>query len=155
MKKEQKQINSGIYILEVKFFRNTKIIIQKFGEQNFPKGYYYYVGSGQKNLTKRVIRHFKKKKKIHWNIDYITSNLNVKTNSVCIINDQSKDEECNLVQILEKQFKLTHKIKNFGNSDCSKCFSHLLFSKNPIDQSQLLALYQSTVLFIPSDNEIF
>ncbi|ASJ12912.1 GIY-YIG nuclease family protein [Thermococcus thioreducens] len=35
------------------------------------KGYYVYVGSAMNSLEKRVARHFRKDKKLHWHIDFL------------------------------------------------------------------------------------
>jgi Uri superfamily endonuclease len=35
------------------------------------RGYYVYVGSAMNSLEKRVVRHFGRKKKLHWHIDYL------------------------------------------------------------------------------------
>ena len=35
------------------------------------RGYYVYVGSAMNSLEKRVARHFKKDKKLHWHIDFL------------------------------------------------------------------------------------
>ena len=34
-------------------------------------GYYVYVGSAMNSLEKRVARHFRRKKRLHWHIDYL------------------------------------------------------------------------------------
>ena len=34
-------------------------------------GYYVYVGSAMNSLEKRVARHFRKNKKLHWHIDFL------------------------------------------------------------------------------------
>ncbi len=35
------------------------------------KGYYVYVGSAMNSLERRVARHFRNEKKLHWHIDYL------------------------------------------------------------------------------------
>ncbi|MBK8946603.1 MAG: GIY-YIG nuclease family protein [Ignavibacteriae bacterium] len=150
----QKQINSGIYFLEIKILRKCCIEIKKFGRISFEKGFYYYVGSAQRNLKQRILRHHRKIKKLHWHVDFITANENSKIENIFTFPNNLKKEECFFVNFLETEFQLVHKIKNFGNSDCKNCTSHLLFSKNKIDYNHLFSRYQSTVLFIPSSNEI-
>ena len=34
-------------------------------------GYYVYVGSAMNSLEKRVARHFRREKRLHWHIDYL------------------------------------------------------------------------------------
>ena len=151
----QKQTeNSGIYVLEILVSKRLKLNHKIFSEKNFPKGYYYYIGSAQKNLHKRIQRHIKKTKKLHWHIDYLTSIKEILITNVFIIPNFKKENECKLVGQLENVFGLEHKIIGFGNSDCNECKSHLLYIKEKISYNQLCSLYQSTVLFIPSSSEI-
>ncbi|MCB0745660.1 MAG: GIY-YIG nuclease family protein [Ignavibacteriae bacterium] len=150
----QKQINSGIYILELKINHEFQFSHKIFGILKLRKGFYYYVGSAQKNLSQRIDRHIKKNKKLHWHIDFITTSKNVKVSRVFAISSANKSDECSLVKNLENQYNFTHPIKNFGNSDCNICESHLLYTPTKINHSHLFSLYQSTVLFIPSSKEI-
>ena len=151
----QKQTNnSGIYILEL-FSKDTfKIQYPKFNYKYFPAGFYYYVGSAQRNLKQRVHRHFNNSKKKHWHIDYLTDNKTIRLKKAYIIKQIGKEYECRVVKDLIEELKLEVKIKKFGNSDCNNCDSHLLYKEKPLSHNHLCSLYQSTVLFIPSSNEI-
>ena len=148
-------ISSGIYVLEIYAPSPFEVAIKKFSEVHFPKGYYYYIGSAQKNLGHRINRHLKLNKKLHWHIDYITSNIKINIKSILIFKDFPRDFECKLTGELQDQFSLIHIAKGFGNSDCNICESHLLYSKKLIDYNHLLSLYQSTVRLIPSSRETF
>lgn len=150
----QNIINSGIYILEIENKNGFEAKFERFGNQVLEKGYYYYVGSAQKNLTNRINRHLSKSKKIHWHIDNITSQKNVKISKIFVIPNADKNEECLAVNSIFCRFNLQFPIKNFGNSDCISCKSHLLFSKKRINYNHFCDLYQSIVCFIPSSNEI-
>jgi Uri superfamily endonuclease len=147
-----KTINSGIYILEIRLVENIKVVLGKNKEFDLPQGYYYYVGSAQKNLQSRVNRHRTKNKKIHWHIDHITSNYFADVLTVYTFENAKKEFECELRELIEKKFNLTHLIKNFGNSDCNKCESHLLYSKSPIESlisyKSLLSLDNFNSLYI-------
>ncbi len=149
-----KLIDSGIYIIELVLKSNVTITHPKFTDFIFPPSYYYYVGSAQKNLSARILRHLKKDKKLHWHIDYLTSNKNVMLSRAFIIEGNSKNEECILVSKLLKTTKMIIAAENFGNSDCRNCKSHLLKSSIALDYNHLLSLYQATVLFIPSSKLI-
>lgn len=50
---------------------NDKIIRTKAREFPLKAGYYVYVGSAMNSLEKRVERHFREDKKLHWHIDYL------------------------------------------------------------------------------------
>lgn len=146
--------DNGIYILELHSKSKFKIANNKFNEIIFPAGYYYYVGSAQKNLQSRLKRHAKKAKKLHWHIDYLTSHKNVILRNIYVLPGQLKKVECELTNkiITQKNFKII--VKGFGNSDCNSCESHLIYSKKKISYNHLCSLYQSTVLFIPSSSDI-
>jgi Uri superfamily endonuclease len=112
------------YILILKQNKNLSIEIGKVGKIFFKKGYYLYVGSGKRNLEKRLKRHIKREKNIHWHIDYLTSNLNFEIIEIYLF---EKLNECELAKkFIESNF---YYIKNFGSSDCH-CKSHLFFSEN-------------------------
>ena len=44
--------------------RDLRIHVGSLGTVEFKKGYYIYVGSGQKNLEKRIQRHKRRTKKV-------------------------------------------------------------------------------------------
>lgn len=112
------------YILILKLNENLSIEIGKFGNINFKKGFYIYIGSGKRNIKKRVERHIKKEKKAHWHIDYLTINKNFSINEIYFID---KIKECEVAEIFMKN-NIAY-IKNFGSSDC-KCKSHLFYFEN-------------------------
>lgn len=146
--------DSGIYILEIYLNRNIFISHPKFSEYKFSKGFYYYIGSAQRNLKARIIRHLSKDKKLNWHIDWLTINNNTKIKRIFILYDTPKIYECKLAQKLHNIIVDKTQLKGFGNSDCKSCYSHIYYSKLRINQSQLLALYHSTVLFMPSSSDI-
>jgi len=104
------------------------------GILNLKKGYYYYVGSAQKNLIQRIERHKRKRKKLHWHIDYLTTHSNISITNTLILENAAKQEECVLVSKLISLEKFSHPIKNFGNSDCNICESHLLYSATKLNR---------------------
>jgi len=110
----------GIYILVILLKKNITVKVGKLGKLKFDKGRYFYVGSGQNNLEKRIERHLSKKKNKFWHIDYLLDNKNVKVEKV-FIKKGGKKEECNVAFFLSKVGKA---VKGFGCSDC-KCKSHL------------------------------
>jgi len=149
-----KQINnSGIYILELFLPKRTILSHNKFKNQVFSIGYHYYIGSAQKYLLQRIERHRRKEKKLRWHIDYLLNNREVLISNIYTISNLPKNQECKLVDNLISEMQLKVVIKNFGNSDCKSCESHLLFSNTRLDYNHLCSLYQSAVIFIPSSNE--
>ncbi|NJE25116.1 DUF123 domain-containing protein [Thermococcus sp. MV5] len=60
----------GGYFLVI-YLEKSQNIRTKAKGFSLKKGYYVYVGSAMRSLEKRVSRHFKKKKRFHWHIDYL------------------------------------------------------------------------------------
>jgi Uri superfamily endonuclease len=125
-------INKGIYVLEIYSPKSFAIDLKAFHNIKFRRGYYYYVGSSQINLNKRIERHLKKDKTLHWHIDYITSLAFIKINDIKIFPSVSKEYECRLVDYLNDKYKTIFPAKKFGSSDCGNCYSHLLFSNKKL-----------------------
>ena len=101
--------------------RDLKIRVGSLGFVRFKRGYYVYVGSGQRYLEKRIQRHKKRVKKVKWHIDYLTTNSGVKVMEAAAY-DLPKKYECILADMLRSMgFK---PVKGFGSTDC-KCVSHL------------------------------
>ena len=92
--------------------------IGSLGKIKIDNGYYVYVGSGGLNTIKRIKRHFSRKKKLKWHIDYLT--IKYPPNKAYIVIDEKIDESA-----LSNLFinKYTY-IRGFGSSD-TKDPSHL------------------------------
>ncbi|MFH0733463.1 MAG: GIY-YIG nuclease family protein [bacterium] len=152
--REHKITDQGIYILEIYVPQKIFIKTSKNGDSQLSVGFYYYIGSAQKNLLHRLNRHIKKEKIIHWHIDQITANKYSIIKSIAVFENKEKDFECELCKKIEEGFNLLHPIKFFGNTDCKKCVSHLLYSAKPIDYNHFSDLYHSMVSFIPLSSGI-
>jgi len=64
---------------------------------------YFYIGSAQQNLSARLERHSRKKKPLHWHIDY----LSVKAEMLgAIIIAGPRELECQLAKDLGRMFEL-------------------------------------------------
>ena len=110
----------GSYVLVVEIKRDKRIRIGKLGEFLFKKGFYFYVGSAQGGIKRRIDRYFKKRK-IKWHIDYLIREGNV--NGVLLFKGRKEEEISNIMRKFMKQC-----IKGFGSSD-KRCFSHLFISR--------------------------
>lgn len=132
---ERELNDSGSYILLIYNNENQKIKVGNLGMITFKKGYYCYVGSGLINLTKRVERHKRKTKKLHWHIDYILQKMKIHKS----IEIRAVERiECEVAESLQKISD--GKILHFGSSDCS-CSSHLFyFQKNPLQLKEFVDL---------------
>ena len=126
--------DSGIYFLLIRVVKSVKLTLM--GKRaKFPRGFYIYIGSAQKNLKKRIERHRRKNKKLHWHIDYLLEKADVV--DVKVIHGAAKDKE---TFYAERWFAMSDfvPVKKFGASD-SKAKSHLVgfYTKKKIVQSNL------------------
>jgi len=115
----------GIYILLIKIDKNIEVEIGSLGKINFDKGIYFYIGSAQNNLEKRIQRHKVKNKKLRWHIDYLLKNKYVKILKI-YYKKAGREEECKIAKMLSKT---EIPISKFGCSDCD-CKSHLFKIKS-------------------------
>ena len=145
--------NSGIYILEIYACEEFQIHVKKFKDISIPKGYHYYIGSAQKNLSQRIERHFRKEKKIHWHIDHLTSDENIKLANAYVIYDAPKNMEEEIANDFPDNFKSKILLKGFGNSDTKGTITHLFYNRKKIPYNHFSARYQSIVRFKLSSNE--
>ena len=108
------------YQLKIKLNKKIKLQIGKLGEFLLKKGIYIYTGSGKINIDSRIKRHLSNKKKLHWHIDYLLLNKNVKVIDV----NKSNKFECDLNNETDGEII----IHDFGSSDCKAgSKSHLKF----------------------------
>lgn len=129
----------GCYLLLIDLKHDKEIQIGKLGKILFKKGYYVYVGSGLNNLEKRIKRHIKKEKKMHWHIDYF---LRYGKIIEVFYKENIVSEECFIADKFNNFFNHIH---GFGCSDC-KCKSHLFYGsikeiKQTINKLKMKSLY--------------
>ena len=111
----------GSYVLLVELTTGKDIFVGKLGCVSFPKASYAYVGSAMNGLRARLARHLRRKKKLHWHIDYLLKEAEVEEIILC---PGEERVECSLAQALAGKFQ---SVPGFGSSDC-KCRSHLYFA---------------------------
>ncbi|AZR72060.1 hypothetical protein BBF96_00825 [Anoxybacter fermentans] len=63
--------DQGVYIIEMVLKKSICIKIGKLGTYELNPGYYYYIGTAQRNLKARIARHLQKEKRLRWHIDYL------------------------------------------------------------------------------------
>lgn len=112
----------GSYVLLIELKNKTIIDIGKLGKIQFRKGNYVYIGSALNGLEKRIQRHYKNQKKLHWHIDYLLEKAIIID---VFFKDTKAREECDIAY----KFNKLKPICGFGCSDC-KCNSHLFFGSN-------------------------
>ncbi len=126
----------GSYVLILKNGSNINFNIGKLKYVNFQPGYYVYVGSAMNNLDKRVARHRKKSKKLHWHIDYITP-YHMDITKVFKIRRIDPIEN----KLAEELSKISdNSVPGFGATD-SRLNSHLFYFKNnPVHNSRFISI---------------
>ena len=134
--------------------KEQRLTVGKLGRASFPKGFYVYVGSAQKNLRQRLERYLRNAKcrgtlqraptnkkaggaTAHWHIDYLLPHAKIL--SIHIFK-ASKEWECRLGRRLDGLEGAGVVMKGFGSSDC-KCPSHLYYfpCKPPLGRIRFVA----------------
>lgn len=111
----------GIYILAILVSKSLNVKFCARKNFSLEKGFYAYVGSAQKGLEKRLMRHFTKAcKKSFWHIDHLLAMDGVSV-AKAFYKEAEKPEECRTAHSLRL---VGSPIEGFGCSDC-KCGSHL------------------------------
>ena len=125
--------DGGSYLLIIDMQADRTIDIGKLGPTFFQRGYYIYVGSARRHLTKRIDRHLRKRKNHFWHIDYLRHRADGCTALPVRTTD---DLECILSKAVAAITR--HSIPGFGSSDCS-CPSHLFYmEKNPLHDDSFI-----------------
>ncbi|PID57418.1 DNA/RNA nuclease SfsA [candidate division KSB3 bacterium] len=65
--------DKGSYLLLLENPKALTIKVGRLGVRHFESGWYVYVGSAMNGLNSRLRRHQRKRKTLHWHIDYIAS----------------------------------------------------------------------------------
>ncbi|UCE33465.1 MAG: DNA/RNA nuclease SfsA [Deltaproteobacteria bacterium] len=128
----------GSYLLVLGFDRDKAVQAGRLGTMLFRKGYYIYVGSAMTNLTARIERHKRMRKKEYWHVDYLT---HAADSLLALPIRSSRREECGIAKALSSI--LAHGPAGFGSSDCG-CKTHLFRSKdNPLHAEAFHDVLQS------------
>lgn len=125
-------MDSGIYIAVFSLPESKTIQVGRLGGFRFRQGMYFYVGSAQQNLSARLERHSRKKKPMHWHIDYLSRHAEML--GAIIINGR-KEKECKIAEELGRTYELA--VPGFGASDC-KCAGHLFYTEDWSDCLELV-----------------
>jgi sugar fermentation stimulation protein A len=134
---EKEARDSGSYILILRVRENSTISIGGLGEVKFRKGYYLYVGSARRNLSSRLERHRRRRKRLFWHVDFLRAAaefhfaLPFRTQDIL---------ECSITRAVSEIAQW--KIPGFGCSDCL-CSSHLYgMAKDPLQSAAFISLLQ-------------
>ena len=115
--------DSGLYVIELILAREHQIKVGKRDIEKYPAGAYFYIGSAQRNLAKRVARHRKRIKTKRWHIDYLRAYCRFAGFTVY----EGERDECELVNCVAKERRGNILHPGFGASDC-RCNGHLVYA---------------------------
>ena len=132
---EREDQNRGNYLLILHLAADRRINIGALGDILFQRGYYTYVGSAKQNLSQRINRHLRKRKKLFWHVDYL----------------REAADDCSAIPIrssVNLEYDLAEaltgiadwRIPGFGSSDCN-CQSHLFgMAEHPLKNQSFIKL---------------
>lgn len=129
--------DSGSYFLLLHIPQDIHTQIGHLGHLFFPRGFYIYVGSAKQNLSKRIERHLRQKKKCFWHIDFLRRYADfckaIPVRSSDFLEHHMADALCKIAD---------WEVLKFGSSDCH-CSSHLFgMHNNPLHSSRFIELLQ-------------
>ncbi len=135
--------DSGSYLILMHLPRRRRLAVGALGSILFRPGWYMYVGSARRGLSKRVARHRRKRKRMHWHIDYFRAAAHFEE---AFPIRSSRRDECRLAE--EVRRLAARPIDSFGSSDCS-CSAHLFHFDDDPRQTRafhdLLALFRHSI----------
>jgi sugar fermentation stimulation protein A len=142
--------DGGSYIMVMELMQDEMIEVGSLGRLLFQRGYYLYIGTAKKNLTERMNRHLRKRKKAHWHIDYLRDKV---THCTAIPIRSSDSLEHELAQAVSSI--ADWQVPYFGSSDCS-CTTHLFgMSENPLHDRPFIRLLQYFRIGRLKDSQLF
>ena len=114
--------DAGAYILLLRLDDPQDIRHGK-AQSSLAPGWLAYCGSakGPGGLRARLKRHFRREKRLHWHVDRLTLGA-----SILAALPLPAAKECHLMNCLLTSPAFVVAAKGFGNSDCTRCPSHLL-----------------------------
>ena len=112
----------GTYALFIELDNPAIVAVGRLGPIEFRPGWYAYVGSALSGVAARVGRHLRRRKKLHWHVDYLLKEARL---SEVTWGLSDKRLECRIADGLRQQG--LRSVPRFGASDC-RCASHLFFS---------------------------
>jgi Uri superfamily endonuclease len=113
----------GVYQLHLLVPKPARLRIGKLGTFLFPAGPYIYTGSALSGLGRRLARHQRQEKRLHWHIDYLLRHARIERITVEPTQDR---RECALNRESMEQPGAQVIVRGFGSSDC-RCPAHLVY----------------------------
>jgi sugar fermentation stimulation protein A len=131
----QETKDRGSYIVVLKAVRDRLLFIDGIGKVRIRKGYYCYVGSAEKDLSRRIERHKRLQKNCFWHIDYLRAAADFHAALPVRASDAL---ECAIAGELRKI--AGWQVPGFGSSVCG-CSSHLVgMAEDPLHSRSFIGL---------------
>jgi sugar fermentation stimulation protein A len=112
----------GVYHLLVHVDQPVSVRIGRLGTFAFPAGWYVYTGSAMGGLEARIARHHRRRKRLHWHIDYLLTEARLMDIATT---PTTKPIECMRNREVLALPGASVIVPRFGASDC-RCRSHLV-----------------------------
>lgn len=129
--------DGGSYLMLLHLPETKTIEVGSLGIREFPAGYYLYVGTAKRNLTKRLERHCRRRKRKFWHIDYLREAADQCLALPIRTTERIEHELAKAVSKLADW-----QIDGFGASDC-QCPTHLFaMSRQPLQERRFIELLQ-------------
>lgn len=113
----------GVCQLHLLIAKPARLKIGRLGVFLFPAGRYVYTGSALSGLNRRLARHQRQEKRLHWHIDYLLRHARIER--IVALPTQER-RECALNRELLAQPGARVIAGGFGSSDC-RCPAHLVY----------------------------
>jgi sugar fermentation stimulation protein A len=127
----------GCYLIQLHFPEDREIEVGSLGRIHIKKGFYLYVGSAKKNLTQRMERHLRRKKRFFWHIDYLRDQA-ASCFAIPIRTGDAIEHDLAAAVAAISDWS----VPRFGSSDCS-CGSHLFgMAEDPVHTPRFIELLQ-------------
>ena len=118
-------LDRGVYVAVFYLPTSQTITVGRLGRFELSRGFYFYVGTAQQHLSRRLERHNRRNKRRHWHIDYLSTRAVMLG---ALVYPGPKALECKLAAILASRYD--QPIRGFGCSDC-RCSGHLFYRSVP------------------------
>ncbi|MCX6898239.1 MAG: GIY-YIG nuclease family protein [Verrucomicrobia bacterium] len=113
----------GVYQLWLDLPKQTLLTVGKLGTFDFPPGVYVYTGSVLGGLEQRLARHQRRRKKMHWHIDYLLRHARIVRITTRVTRRRL---ECSWNARTLRLAGARVVAPRFGSSDCD-CSTHLVY----------------------------
>lgn len=117
-------VGGGVYQLVFELKEGREIKVGSLGRFSFPGGYYVYTGRAMRGLWRRLARHYRRRKRARWHIDYLLPHAELKAALITFTRDPRRECQSATKLLGVKGARVV--AGGFGASDC-RCQSHLVY----------------------------